>query len=76
MSQKEPAMSEFKVGDSFTLKAEKVVVDTNKVLRVTRVMGRWIWGSDGYSYTAKCIIKATPEEIAAGHRIDIRKVSD
>ncbi|WP_289333165.1 hypothetical protein [Acinetobacter baumannii] len=67
---KEPAMSEFKVGDKVVLKSSS----QNKVMTIQEIYKEFIrayWDKEHYSFAHKVNFRfAEDEEIAAGHRIE------
>lgn len=61
----------YEEGDTFVVLPGKAIVDTGNLIRVISGLGgRWVWGSDGYSYQAEYIRHATDEEIKFGCRVD------
>lgn len=68
--EKEPAMSEFKVGNKVVLKNSS----QDKVMTIQECYKEFIrayWDDKHYSFAHEVNFRfATPEEIAAGHRID------
>ncbi len=68
--EKEPAMSEFKVGDKVVFKSSSLSACVKNVKEVLRCAGDYylVWKKDGFH--VNLLRHATPEEIAAGHRID------
>ncbi|MGQ0918427.1 hypothetical protein ACT4UU_15585 [Acinetobacter baumannii] len=68
--KKEPAMSEFKVGDKVVFKSSSLSACVKNVKEVLRCAGDYylVWKKDGFH--VNLLRHATPEEIAAGHRID------
>ncbi|WP_433988227.1 hypothetical protein [Acinetobacter baumannii] len=68
--RKEPAMSEFKVGDKVVLKNSS----QDKVMTIQECYKEFIrayWDDKHYSFAHEVNFRfATPEEIALGHRID------
>ncbi len=67
---KEPVMSEFKVGDQIVKKNPNIKhAHIRTVIAITKNGGA-VLDYSGYGYKAPRVRHATPEEIAAGHRID------
>ncbi|WP_284079041.1 hypothetical protein [Acinetobacter nosocomialis] len=63
-------MSEFKVGDKVVFKSSSLSACVKNVKEVLRCAGDYylVWKKDGFH--VNLLRHATPEEIAAGHRID------
>lgn len=63
-------MSEFKVGDKVVFKSSSLSAYVKDVKEVLRCAGDYylVWKKDGFH--VNLLRHATPEEIAAGHRID------
>ncbi|AVZ06915.1 hypothetical protein DBQ26_04390 [Acinetobacter pittii] len=63
-------MSEFKVGDKVVFKSSSLSACVKDVKEVLRCAGDYylVWKKDGFH--VNLLRHATPEEIAAGHRID------
>ncbi|MFK7080759.1 hypothetical protein [Acinetobacter baumannii] len=69
-------MSEFKVGDKVVCKYEHIILFGNVVLEIKnfredlKEVGDFCTFTNGNDYWLSALRCATPEEIAAGHRID------
>ncbi|MGQ1216128.1 hypothetical protein ACT4Z6_16295 [Acinetobacter baumannii] len=70
-------MSEFKVGDKVVCKYEHIILFGNVVLEIKnfredlKEIGDFCTFTNGNDYWLSALRFATPEEIAAGHRIDM-----
>lgn len=61
----------YEEGDTFVVLPGEAIIDTGGLICVISGLGgRWVWGSDGYSYQAEYIRHATDEEIKFGCRVD------
>lgn len=69
-------MSEFKVGDKVVCKYEHIILFGNVVLEIKnfredlKEVGDFCTFTNGNDYWLSALRCATPQEIAAGHRID------
>ncbi|HGL4088279.1 MULTISPECIES: hypothetical protein [Acinetobacter calcoaceticus/baumannii complex] len=77
--KKEPAMSEFKVGD-WVKRTDKITESIYQISSIDKDLIKCNFIKNGENWrlhTTKGEIEfATPEEIAAGHRIDLETLRD